>query len=1437
MAEAERQRTAATTKANHQASAWANSSYEARRAHAEIESYANGRDNLRELYNPQDGRTRAEHASHLNHISQEAREAFERGATIYGETLIIPRESIGKPTNADQIRAGSHAHAVREFTPLVGDEQAKTIAAEFVELGRAIAGRTGDGTTRLVVFQNFYHEITHDPATGKRRTPTEQTAQIEPTLERMRHFAREMRAEEWKRDKAELIPVEDWEHGFESRQRDAEYETHGRLTYRIESIGGFEQDETEEHERERAEPLPERSEIGALPGIEYERVKLDREPPRLPDGLTEQEEGRLRHQIIPRIDRQLENGTRPRDIIGSLYRDQRAEESRALDEEASRTLTARYTAANSEHTVTRAEELRALFVLRTLIPDAPNNVEQRQKINEEITRRAPTERERADAIDSTGGRLATGYRAISGRLKTYDAAEEERERLHGEAIAYREWVRAGAEFQSLRQRFAEEEMERGRVERNALTFADNAPHANRQNERRQGSNYPELVGEQPTLSAFAQLQQTHERERTDARDALSDRLINPAIEHAQLANFAEIEKHRSYFSRLTLSEIGSAQEARAALAPKHERVRETLRQLHSERSHLNADGARTPERDARPVFISLAADGGVRLPVANVNEYRTFAKLARNLNLPIRVFESLHGREITGASGERDEVYDFARQYVAYRVQDEGTRLRNENRSFREFGARLDRVHTTGELQATLNDIRRENYNRAAHPEQFAEERQEDRRRGEQTRRPLSFNEMRSLLLAPAPEHYTDEMREVRISRDVSVHDKAQRLASLARGTTEPSLALSIVLREFDRTRHDSPTRMVRNIKSFLGDYLNPPSSDRNRFSRENLYELRKQLDPTEQSYVFQLVTDTKQALAQGTPVKEIERSFTEARHQELSDRSRQHNQNSTLEVARTPYESLSFRLYYGASVWREAATLAEGRHGSISVEESHDRNRQPLVRGVHGQDLETAAVLLAHYAKQPKMIDAAAEHLRMTNEDRQGRLGEILTTFREMKVSREPEGQLRFQITTPANSTLDREEWTRLLDEFPQRIHGASDLRLPEAQRREIRRTAFNLAWSDLQRGEQQSNLVHDQAVPEGTDELRRAIERGGELQLRARTASDVLERSFAAHTERAERALQAKGLSPDDAKGLQTLTRIALDPQRAPEYEQRFHNQASDSQATQPAKVNEQLAAIRSVLTPREQRQHQEFVAYAARARGEYLESFGSIDEQLQASTRDARQEREWRAMERKDSFMMIREGMETKVAAYLTGVVREGGVAALEAGRVQHTDAVSRIIKGTFQQAGYDLSTFNLNDERVNTVTANLVKELPATLRARRELAETHDREHKLGEIARRDALLPNHDTALVVHAHAAPVAGNIRRSVPQREATTPQVHNLDDEFVEQRVSHSIGQMHEQTLTVASSPHSPANPQPLNKTTAHELNADHQREQFTHRYVLTR
>src|SRR5205085_6219753 len=100
-------------------------------------------------------------------------------------------------------------------------------------------------------------------------------------------------------------------------------------------------------------------------------------------------------------------------------------------------------------------ELRALYVLQVLTVEAERVAteastretsltpvttrtahifdEQLTKIAEEITRLQPTERERAEAIDAVGTRLAGGYRAERARLKAFEAAEVERDRLAVEA--------------------------------------------------------------------------------------------------------------------------------------------------------------------------------------------------------------------------------------------------------------------------------------------------------------------------------------------------------------------------------------------------------------------------------------------------------------------------------------------------------------------------------------------------------------------------------------------------------------------------------------------------------------------------------------------------------------------------------------------------------------------------------------------------------------------------------------------------------------------------------------------------------------------------------------------------------------------------------------------------------------------------------------------
>ena len=616
-------------------------------------------------------------------------------------------------------------------------------------------------------------------------------------------------------------------------------------------------------------------------------MRLDQTPPRLPTGLTEEDDRRLLYDIIPSIDRRLEGGARPRDITAWLYNEQRSDDARARDEEVALTLSRRAPGENLEHPLTRAEELRALYVLQILTAEAERSAvesfkkrigfareanrtvkefnEQQSKIAEEVARLGTSERERAETIDAVGARLAGDYRSDRSRLKTFETAEAERDRLAAEARHYESAVRASAEFQELLLESEALAREHSLTEREALIRGNNARYNDAPDEdnRRNISAYPELSGESPALSTYARLQQDHERERQRARTMLVEKLTSPDVERQRDANFEELETHRNYYRRITGREITSASEARDVVVPRMKRVRDVLLRMADERAQIKVETTRTQQKPVTPVLVGLGANGSFLLPVENVNEYNTVVKLAGRLNLNLRVYDSPHGREITGEHEERTSLYDFARDYARFRAQDEVTRLRNEKRLFREYGARLDRARSLEEVRETINDIRRENYARATRPAQFAEEAREAAQRGEQVRRPLTSSEMHKLFLSPAPEHYTAEMRELRLSRAETSRDRQQHIRDLERGTRQPSPELATLLTEFDRTCHDSPLRYSRNIRAFLGDYLNPPDQNRNRFSRENLYELGKRLKPAERDYLFKVIDSTKHALEQ----------------------------------------------------------------------------------------------------------------------------------------------------------------------------------------------------------------------------------------------------------------------------------------------------------------------------------------------------------------------------------------------------------------------------------------------------------------------------------------------------------------------------------------------------------------------------------------------
>lgn len=323
-------------------------------------------------------------------------------------------------------------------------------------------------------------------------------------------------------------------------------------------------------------------------------------------------------------------------------------------------------------------------------------------------------------------------------------------------------------------------------------------------------------------------------------------------------------------SRVVGAEITTAEEARAALAPVTRRQQTALQMLAAERATLPlARTTRPGETFPHPLYVAQPAQPNLRLAVGNLNEYRLVTATAEKLGTPLQTYAALHGPPLAVTSPTHATKLAFARAYLAYRLTDDTTRLRNNNRLLRDFDARLTQAHTPDALRDTIKDIRQENYARARDPEHFAGADAEARAYGLPPLRPLNGAQMKHLFLAEAPAHYTAEMRDLRRTASLTARDKQAHIKDLATGQRQPSPALHTLLTEFERTQARHPVQTTRNIKAFLSDYLNPPDSGRPRFSRHNLNELRQQLAPVERDYLYQVIEQTRQAATTHAPVKQ----------------------------------------------------------------------------------------------------------------------------------------------------------------------------------------------------------------------------------------------------------------------------------------------------------------------------------------------------------------------------------------------------------------------------------------------------------------------------------------------------------------------------------------------------------------------------------------
>ena len=288
-------------------------------------------------------------------------------------------------------------------------------------------------------------------------------------------------------------------------------------------------------------------------------------PPRLPEGLSEQDERQLRYELLPRLDRQIESGATTACIFAGLAVAERAEERRCHDEK----ITARFgmhASSREDRAVTRDETLRALYTLDALLSQGettarersaktvgviPNNhadranecAKHRLTVQAEIEHHAPTVDERVSAIEAVGSRAAVDYRRLTGALRAFERSEAERDKLREEAERFAHTVRQSPEF------------------RDAL--------------------------------------ETSRRDKPEAqqhtRQVLAGALTDPSVERARQGNAERIAHHQRLLITVTGCEIETSTQAHSALNPHLVRTRSMLHHLRDERDALNI-GQTEPHR-------------------------------------------------------------------------------------------------------------------------------------------------------------------------------------------------------------------------------------------------------------------------------------------------------------------------------------------------------------------------------------------------------------------------------------------------------------------------------------------------------------------------------------------------------------------------------------------------------------------------------------------------------------------------------------------------------------------------------------------------------------------------------------------------------------------------------------------------------------------------
>src|SRR5215213_8416627 len=1214
-------------------------------ARADVLAYSRGSDNVRELYEVSDGRTRAEHASYLNERSQSARDAFERGAAVYEDVLIIPKE-YDVPRGEANITTHQYAVAfVGGFTP---DERvAKEKAAELVQLAEQISGQWADPQARIAVFKHLYDQVSLDEQ-GRVRNNADRPEALDHTLEGARELAAEMVLLEpqdslsaaGEHELSELHELEGLSH--ENEHHHDENTVYAQM---YEDAVSATREGAAEHEQIEVESRGG----GFVPEVSYERVSLSSLPPAVPDAVSLDAEARLLEATLPEVDRRIESGESRQLIMKEvIYSEHGALERADKRDRVVRAFAASAPEAARDTPPSRREQLQALSTLHALA--VAEAARESVRYSPDALRWARDYYSRTEP-EATQGRRALGPQhgaaVPNPAARDLYVANEKDIRLSRQHLLRMDRVPVREGFEHVQG-----------LERAAANIAASIDRMQPSPQERAAALDVVASRIQATISAENDRLTLFEQ-ATATRESAESRLGRP-LAHASLREhlrdeLAEANHQIDTARKEYLAQLGripdTPAQAREAVTPRLQSLERALEFVNAEREALGVTRSAEPVKSGpQQVFVSLNNEASHRLPVENVREHAVVTKMADANRLHVNTWHGLHGREVTGASEERDLVARFVGNYIDYRMQDAGTRMLNQSQEYREYSRRLDSARSVEELRATAKEIRQENYQRG---EQFKAHLRDPQGTECPERRALASHEMRNLFLAPAPAHYTAEMRDLRQGLSVSGKDKEKLIGCLERGEIAPSQHLSSLLRELD----------ARRTPEALGHFsasLTTPADRMRRPSQTDLHAVHQKLLPYEKDYLYRQL-EAKRDEARDRVRQERTQEAGARANQELSHA----REALTREEARALTTSQTFREYYAAAAWREAEMFTADR-ARRDVGMAPSESRSTIVNGVSDRHVEAAGYIVNNL--DSRKAQDVATYLKSSQDESLRTTGEIVEVFSKAERSPTADGRVELSLRPPESSRVTDREWEHLLGSYhPDRAADNKYLRerLPAAHLSEIRRDAQVAAWKEMEPKVRATTYRTDSRaeVLYNSLDVRDALDKTRSLQERARTAHHAVEAHvehcaaavekalanpvdihrtspealrIAGHITRAgsmiasmagiqpvarslgwaSQNLQQSAASaehvrefggvertPKDVPTTRELVRAALDPEYA------------KTQEALVSKNAEQFSFIRETISPKQQSQYNALDRHARRTKDDYLRSFGELDNSQRA------------------------------------------------------------------------------------------------------------------------------------------------------------------------------------------------------------------------------